>query len=151
MYGDPDVMRRRADQLREQGVDIRALADQLVAQTESIGWAGRAADSMRVRIRERATYLRAAAAQHETAADALDKHLTDVDKTKDLIGNTERRAASMVADARTRIAQIHTANDADADSGVRRDPGADDLALADFTPPPSGHKDWLAVTLPGLS
>jgi len=33
---------------------------------------------------------------------------------------------------------------------VRRVPDADDRTLADFTPPPSGHQDWLAVSLPGL-
>ncbi|MEJ7796756.1 MAG: hypothetical protein WKF50_14470 [Nocardioides sp.] len=150
MYGDTHVMRRRADQMREQGVDIRTLADQLVTQTESIGWAGRAADSMRERIRERATHLRAAAAQHESAADALDRHLQDVDAAKDTISNTERKATSMVADARTRVARIQADNDADADSGVRRVADADDQALAGFTPPPAGHKDWLTVTLPGL-
>ncbi|MEJ7834263.1 MAG: hypothetical protein WKF79_15220, partial [Nocardioides sp.] len=80
MYGDTGVMRKRVAQLREQGVDIRSLADQLVSQTESIGWSGRAADSMRERIKERASHLRAAAGQHETAADALDKHLQSVDR-----------------------------------------------------------------------
>ena len=35
MYGDTEVMRRRAAQLCEQGVGLRALADQLVARTES--------------------------------------------------------------------------------------------------------------------
>ena len=30
------------------------------------------------------------------------------------------------------------------------EPDPDDLTLADFTPPASGHQDWLAVALPGL-
>jgi len=149
MYGDSDVMRRRADQLREQAVDLRALADHLVAQTEGIGWHGRAADSMRERVRERATHLRAAAAQHDTAADSLGRHVQEVDTVKDAIADTERKATTLVADARTRVARIEAANDV-ADPAVRRVPDADDQTLAGFTPPPSGHKDWLAVSLPGL-
>jgi uncharacterized coiled-coil DUF342 family protein len=148
MYGDSDVMRRRADQLREQAVDLRALADQLVAQTEAIGWTGRAADSMRERVRERASHLRSAAADHDTAADSLDRHVQEVDTLKDAITDTERKATTLVADARTRVARIDAANEAEPD--VRRVPDADDRTLADFTPPPSGHKDWLAVSLPGL-
>ena len=150
MYGDSDAMRRRADQLREQAVDLRALADQLVAQTEGIGWTGRAADSMGERVRERASQLRAAAGQHDTAADSLDRHVQEVDTIKDAITDTERKATTLVADARTRVARIVAANDAEPDPAVRRLPDADDLTLAEFTPPPSGHKDWLAVSLPGL-
>ena len=148
MYGDSDVMRRRADQLREQAVDLRGLADRLVAQTEGIGWTGRAAESMRERVRERATQLRTAAAEHDTAADSLDRHVQEVDALKDAIAAAERRAATLVADARTRVARIEAVNETE--PGVRRVPDADDQTLAGFSPPPSGHKDWLTVSLPGL-
>ena len=148
MYGDSDVMRRRADQLREQAVDLRALADQLVAQTEGIGWTGRAATSMQERVRERASHLRDAAAQHDTAADSLDRHVQEVDTIKDAITDTERKATTLVADARTRVAQIDAANEAEPE--VQRVPAPDDRTLADFSSPPSGHKDWLTVSLPGL-
>ena len=150
MYGETDVVRRRAGQLREQGVDVRALADQLVAQTESLGWTGRAAESMRQRIQERAAHLRAAAAQHETAADSLDRHVHGVEVIQDTIAETERKVTALVAEARTRIARIESANESQAESGIRTMPDADDRTLADFTPPPSGHKDWLLVDLPGL-
>lgn len=123
MYGDSDVMRRRADQLREQAVDLRSLADQLVARTEELGWTGRAAESMAERVRDRATHLRAVAAGHDTAADSLRRHVQEVDTLKDAIADRERRAATLAAD---------------------------DRSLTDFTPPPSGHKDWLAVSVPGL-
>ncbi len=121
MYGDTDVMRRRATQLREQGVDIRAVADQLVAQTESIGWTGRAAEAMCERVRDRAAHLRAAAARHDGAADSLEKHLLEVDRLKDAIADVERRANALAADE----------------------------VVASFAPPPPGHKDWLTVNLPG--
>ena len=121
MYGDADLMRKRADQLREQAVDLRGLADLLVGQTEDTGWTGRAADSMRERVRDRATQLRAAAAQHETAADSLGRHVQEVDRLKDAIADLERRASQ-----------------------------ADDETLAAFTRPRAGHKDWLTVSLPGL-
>lgn len=150
MYGDSDVVRRRAGQLREQGADVRALADQLVGQTESLGWAGRAADSMRERIKERAAHLCAAAAQHETAAESLDRHVHGVEIIQDAIAETERKVAALVAEARTRIARIESANESHADAGLRTEPDADDRTLADFTPPPSGHRDWLTVDLPGL-
>lgn len=149
MYGDTDALRRRADQLREQGVDIRALADQLVAQTENLGWTGRAAESMRLRIRERAAHLRGAAGEHDTAADALERHLQEVQILQDAIADRERKAASLVADARTRVAAIEAANEG-VDPAVRRVADADDLVLVAFTPPPPGHRDWLTVDLPGL-
>jgi hypothetical protein len=126
VYGDSDVMRRRAAQLREQGVDIRATADRLVAQTEGIGWTGRAAESLSARMRERAVHLRDVAARHDGAAESLEAHLLEVDRLKDAIAGTERKAEALVADA----------------SG--------DRTLTAFAPPPSGHKDWLAVDLPGL-
>jgi hypothetical protein len=124
MYGDTDVMRRRAAQLREQGVDIRAMADRLVAQTEGIGWTGRAAESLSERMRERAAHLRDVAARHDGAAESLEAHLHEVDRLKDAIAATERKADVLLAET----------------------PSAPDA----FTPPPPGHKDWLAVELPGL-
>jgi uncharacterized coiled-coil DUF342 family protein len=92
MYGDTDVMRARVDQLREQALDLRTTADQLVARAESASWSGRAAEAMRARIRDRAVALRATAERHDTAADALAKHLAEVDRLKDAIGAVERRA-----------------------------------------------------------
>ena len=41
MYGDTDVMRKHAGRLREQGREIRAMADHLVAQAEAVSWARR--------------------------------------------------------------------------------------------------------------
>lgn len=147
MYGDSGVMRRRAAQIREQGADIRTMADQLVAQTEGIAWTGRAADAMRERIRERAAHLREVAAAHDTAADSLDRHLQQVDLLKDQIVDTERKTERLVADARARVAQVEAADDP---AGVIRTPSPEDQTIAAFTPPPPGHKDWLTVSLPGL-
>jgi hypothetical protein len=147
MYGDSGVLRKRAAQIREQGTDIRAMADQLVSQTESIAWTGRAADAMRERIRDRATHLREVAAAHDTAADSLERHTQQVDVLKDQIALTERKADKLVTDARARVAQIESADDPD---GVHRAPDPEDQTLSAFAPPPSGHKDWLTVTLPGL-
>lgn len=120
MYGDTELMRRRAAELREQGVDLRAMADRLVARTESAGWTGRAAATLTVRIRDRATHLRDVAARHDTAAESLESHLLEVERLKDAIAQAERRADHLAED------------------GVS------------FAAPPPGHKDWLAVDLPGL-
>jgi len=147
MYGDSGVIRKRTAQIREQAGDIRSLADHLVAQTEGIPWTGRAADAMRERVRDRAAHLREVAAAHDTAADSLDRHVTEVDVFKDQIAGTERKAGRLIGDARARVAQIQ---DADGPAGVDHTPDPEDIALTEFTPPPSGHKDWLTVSLPGL-
>ena len=148
MYGDTTVMRKRADQLREQGVDIAQTADQLVAQADGIDWTGRAAEAMRARIHDRASHLREAAGHHETAADSLGRHLAEVDRLKEAISAAEHRASSLVADARTRVSRMEAHEDPD---GVRRTPSETDQALLAFVPPPPGHKDWLSTDLPGLS
>jgi hypothetical protein len=129
MYGDSLVMRRRATQLREQAEDIRAMAEQLVNRSEEVSWTGRAADSMRSRVRERAAHLREAANAHDTAADSLDKHLGECDRLTESIAAIERRASSLATDA----------------------PAREDQGLATFSPPPPGHKDWLDVDLPTRS
>lgn len=126
MYGDTDVMRKRGAQLREQSADLRALADRLVARTERVGWTGRAADALLVRIRERAAHLRDVAARHDTAADSLDAHVLEVDRLKDAIAAAERRAQRLAEDSA---------------------PGSPERTS--FAPPPPGHRDWLAVDLPG--
>ena len=136
MYGDTAAGRKRVAQLREQGGDVRALAARLVSQAEAVPWHGKAAESMRERIRERAAHLRAAAAQHDAAADSLAAHLVEVDRLKEAIDVRSRKASTLVEDARTRSSE---------GSGD----GAD-AALAAFTPPPAGHRDWLTVDLPGL-
>ena len=123
MYGESDVVRKHAARLREQGGDIRALADQLVSRAETLHWNGRAADAMRERVRERAARLRESAARHETAATSLETHGLEVDGLKDAIGEVERRSRALVSD------------------GV----------VDEFDAPVTGHKDWLGVTLPRQS
>jgi hypothetical protein len=122
VYGDSDVMRRQAGRRREQGAEIRTIADHIVAQAEGVSWAGRAGEAMRGRIRERAARLREAADRHDRAADSLDTHTTLVEELKESIAETERRATALLEDG----------------------------ALPRFEPPAHGHKDWLAVTLPGV-
>lgn len=140
MYGDTLVMRKRAGQLREQGDDLRAMADQLVARSEAIAWRGRAADAMRTRVKERASHLRDAANSHDAAAAALDRHLGEVDLLKEAIVEAERKAGSRVAEAQAQVTRSEYDESAATD---------DDRALVDLTLPPSGHLDWLALELPG--
>ncbi|HWJ81705.1 MAG TPA: hypothetical protein VNS55_05665 [Nocardioides sp.] len=122
MYGESDLIRRRADQLRDQGADVRALADQLVARTDALGWTGRAAEAMRARVADRAAHLRGAADRHDRAADALGRHGAAVDDLKDRIAAAEKRGAAL---------------------------GADGRAPSGFVPPAPGHRDWLDAELPG--
>ena len=154
MYGDTEVMRKRAGDLREQAVDLRALADRLVGRAEAAAWSGRAAEAMRQRIRERAVALRETADRHETAAETLERHAAEVDLRKDLIAATEARATALVEEARARVARS-----AWGDAGGRSagpgggEPAGDpvDVRLAAFEAPPPGHRDWLTVELPGLA
>lgn len=140
MYGDTVVMRKRAGQLREQGADIRAAADRLVARSEAVPWRGRAADAMRARVKERASHLRAAAHAHDTAADSLERHLAEVDRLKEAIAEAERRFDGQVGEAQHRV----EATSYDDGAATSRD-----RALATLTLPPSGHADWLTLELPG--
>ena len=137
MYGDSAAGRKRVAQLREQAGDVRALAARLVSQAEAVPWHGKAAEAMRERIRERAGHLRAAAAQHDTAAESLSAHVSEVDRLKEAIDLRSRKATTLVEDARTRTSEGAAADDADA-------------VLVSFDPPPTGHRDWLTVELPGL-
>lgn len=153
MYGDTEVMRKHAARLREQGGDIRVLADQLVSQVEGIDWRGRAADTMRDRMRERASRLREAAGRHDVAADSLEKHLSQVEADKESIATTQRRTTALVGDARARVERLHADADVQGVQGVgavARSPDPIDEELVAFTPPAPGHKDWLTVELPGL-
>lgn len=147
MYGDTDAMRTRAGQLREQAADVRALADRLVAQVDAMTWSGRAAADMRARVKDRAAHLRDCATDHEQAAESLERHLGEVDRLLEGIADVEHKVSSLVADARARIAELSSHDDRD---GIRSEPSDADRILARFEPPPSGHKDWLTLTLPGL-
>lgn len=146
MDGDTDVIRRRMSALRDQGADVRALADQLVARVEGLGWAGRAAEAMAARVTERAVHLRAVADRHVAAADALGDHAEAVDATVEEIAQTQARVETMVADARARVDRIAEANRA----GATISPDPADEALLAFEPPPPGHRAWLEVDVPGL-
>ena len=148
MYGDTQQMRRYAAALREQGTDVRLLADQLVARTEAIGWVGRAADSMRERVRDRAGHLRAAAARHETAAVTLERHLAEVDRLTEAVATRERKGRRLVEEARARVGAVGGRHDEQPDRPI--DPDPDDLTLVALTLPPTGHRDWLTLEIPGL-
>jgi hypothetical protein len=144
MYGDTVVMRKRAGQLREQGADIRAAAERLVARSEAVPWRGRAAEAMRERVKERAAHLRAAAHSHDTAADSLERHLAEVDRLKEAVAEAERRLGGQVVEAQHRV-------EATAYDDTTRESAASDHdhVLAVVALPPSGHADWLALELPG--
>lgn len=139
MYGDTEAIRGLARGLRRLGDDIRWEADLLLTSAEAVPWQGLAADAMRCLARHRVGELRRAAALHDDAASALEDHAVAVDQIKRLIAAIEDRVLSMIAAARDRIAGL---------IGGLVDP-LDDL-LDRFVPPPSGHKDWLTVDLPGL-
>lgn len=147
MYGDTRVIRKLAARMRDQAADLRREADALVGRAESVPWHGFAADSMRVLARDHGARLRTSAHAHEEAADALDRHATEVDRLTSLIAEIEHRAHRLIAAARDRLADL----------GRRVLGGLADLLpdpvdqfLDRFIPPPHGHKDWLTVELPGL-
>lgn len=146
MYGDLDAIRRRAGQLREQAVDVRALAERLVTHSDGIDWQGRAADTMRARMRDRAEQLRDSAERHDRAADALERHAGEVARLREEIDAVEHRVRTLVDDAQARAERLRAQDVLDP---VRRVPSEQDRRLLDFVPPPPGHKDWLTVEIGG--
>ncbi|WP_370240639.1 hypothetical protein [Aeromicrobium sp.] len=138
---DPEAARlvaRRAALLREQGDDVAALADSLVARVDALGWEGRATAALRTRVAERARQLRRAAERHDAAADALARHARAVADAVDDIAARERRAATLLDQARERAEQ-------------GRPPHPADHRLLTIDLPPPGHPAWLGVELPASS
>ena len=150
MYGDTAVIRRLAQQMGEQGTEIRRDADQLVSASLLVVWEGRAAQAMRERMAERAVALRRTADEHDDAAQALRHHADEVDRLKDLIREIADRVKGLIEGARSRLADL-AGKALDLVKLVAPDP-IDEL-LASFQPPPEGHKDWLDVPdrIPGGS
>jgi len=130
--------------MRGEGAALRAEADTLLARAETVAWSGLAADAMRARVRAQVDALRRTAGLSDGAADALDRHAVEVDRRKALIAAIEHQAMALVAAAKDRLSEL-----AGLVGGLLPDP-LDEL-LARFDPPPSGHRDWLLVDLPGLS
>jgi hypothetical protein len=141
MYGDTEAIRGLARTMRAQATELRAEAAELSARAEAVPWAGRAADAMRVRIHAETRSLREIADAADLAAAALDDHADEVDRLKALIAAIERKAMALIDAARHRLAGLV--------ASLLPDP-VDELLIR-FVPPPSGHRDWLLVDLPGLS
>jgi hypothetical protein len=141
MYGDTQAIRGLARTMRGEAVALRSEADALLARAEAVPWTGLAADAMRGRVRAQVGSLRHTAALADDAAGALDRHADEVDRLKALIVAIEHQVMALVGAAKDRLAGLVDA--------VLPDPL--DQLLARFDPPPSGHRDWLLVDLPGLS
>ncbi|MCY4726271.1 hypothetical protein NYO98_08275 [Nocardioides sp. STR2] len=146
MYGDTAAIRRLARKMSEQGDDIRLDADRLVSASRLVLWDGRAAQAMRERMAERALALRRTADRHDDAARALRRHADEVDRLTDLIREVAHRVRGLVEGARARLADL-AGRVADLAGAAAPDPL--DQALAEFRPPPDGHRDWLDVRVPG--
>jgi hypothetical protein len=132
MYGDTAAIRRLAGGLRDQAEEIRAEADRLVVRTDDAGWLGQAGDALRERARQRALALRRSATLHDDAADALDRHVREVERLQRLIEEIERRVGHLVERARDKL---------------------DEWAgpwLDRFDPQPRGSLLWLEVEVSGL-
>ena len=148
MYGDTGVIRRLAQQMSEQGTEIRSDADQLVKASQLVLWEGRAAQAMRERMAERAIALRKTADEHDDAARALRHHADEVDRLKDLIREIAHRVRGLIEGAKSRLVDLA---DKAIDLVKKITPDPVDEMLSSFQPPPEGHKDWLDVPdqLPG--
>lgn len=141
MYGDTEAIRGLARTMRGQGHALRDEAQRSRSRAEAVAWEGLAADAMRMRVREQTGALRRTAMLADEAAAALDRHADEVDRLKALIAAVEAKVMRLVDAAKDRLdALLHH---------VMPDP-VDEL-LARFVPPPSGHRDWLTVDLPGLA
>ena len=144
MYGDTDAIRQLARQFRVRADQVRTLGGDLVRSARDVPWQGVGADRMRWSVERRSAGLRRAARAHEDAAAALDHHAAEVDRLKALIAAIERQVAALVAEARARLADL--AGPA-LDNAV---PDSTDELLDKVVAPPSGHRDWLDIDLPGV-
>ena len=138
MYGDTDVVRALARQMRARGADIRAEADDLLGRAEAVPWSGLAADAMRRLAHEHAGWLRRCAAEHESAAEALERHARQVDHLEEVIAAIERKVRHLLDSAAGGLAGL-------VDHVV---PDSVGRWLHDFDPPPPGSLEWLDVHLP---
>jgi hypothetical protein len=138
MYGDADVVRALARQVRARGADIRVEAGDLLARSEAVPWSGLAADAMRRLAREHAGWLRRCADEHDAAADALDRHAREVDHLEEVIAAIERKVRHVLDSAAGGLAGLVG----------RVVPDSLDDWLHDFEPPPHGSREWLDVHLP---
>jgi hypothetical protein len=138
MYGDTDVIRALARKMRSRGDDIRAEADDLLARAEAVPWSGLAADAMRRLARDHAGSLRRCAGEHESAAEALDRHAREVDHLVEVIAAIERKVRHLLDSAAGGLAGLvgHLV------------PDSLDHWLHHFDPPPHGSREWLDVHLP---
>jgi uncharacterized protein YukE len=126
MYGDTTVIRKLARSMRERAGALVALADDLAGRADAVDWTGLAGDAMRRASGDHAKALRACAAAHDEAADALDRHARAVDHVKELIGEVEHRFLGVLASAGDHLA------------GWARH----------VDPPPPGSLAWLDVQVP---
>jgi hypothetical protein len=141
MYGDTSVIRGLARAMRERADAIRAEADALAARADGVPWTGRAAEAMRWAARDHTGRLRACAAAHDAAADALDHHARDVDHVKGVISGIEDGAMHLLHSAASEVAGM-------AGSVI---PDGVGHWVARFDPPSSGSIAWLDVHLPGAA
>jgi Putative T7SS secretion signal domain len=144
MYGDTETIRGLARTMRAQAAALRSEAGMLLARAETTPWSGLAADAMRLRVRAQVDSLRHTASLADDAATALERHADEVDRLKALIAAIEEKVMAMVSAAKDRLGEL-----AGLAAAVLPDP-IDEL-LAHFDPPPSGHRDWLTVSVPGLA
>jgi hypothetical protein len=140
MYGDTETIRGLARTMHAQAAGLRSEAALLLARAEATPWSGLAADAMRLRVRAQVESLRHTASLADDAALALERHADEVDRLKALIAAIEEKVMALVSAAKDRLAGLVDA--------VLPDP-VDEL-LAHFDPPPSGHRDWLTLSVPGL-
>ena len=153
MYGDTAVIRDRARQMRRRADEIRAEADELAGRAESVAWTGLAADAMRRLAREHSGRLRACAAAHDEAADALDHHAREVDRLVELIATIEHRAMRLLHSVLGGVTGGVMGGVMGGFAGVVGHvghvlPNAVDHWASTFDPPPHGHLAWLDIHLP---
>ena len=149
MYGDTLVMRRRAAQLREQGEDIRTMAEQLVTRSDEVGVAGRGVPPTPCGTGSASAPPTCATPPTPTTSRPPRSRSTSASAT----GSPSPSPASSAGPRPSWPTPAPASPGCRArpdDDAVRPTATREDQALVAFAPPPSGHKDWLDVELPGL-
>lgn len=147
MYGDPQALLRRADELDGRVDDLRQTARGLRARAAETAWMGTAAQAHRDAVDRAARGLERVATRLAQAAEALRDHVRELRRRLAAV-----EAAEVIAKAWFDAAQgwVRAGADAVAD-GVRSllgglpAPPWQGWRWTPSTLPPVGHLDWLEV------
>ena len=134
MYGEMVSVRARANALREIADELAGRARSLSVQSEAMVWRSHAGDAFRDQLRMVAGDIGAQAAALHGAADALERHASAVDTTKQAIQDAQRWVTARLNDAARTVREAGEATVGAVEEAI---------VSAARNAPVAGSRDWL--------